>query len=123
MRVIYQLANVSSTLFEFSALAMRSKAIRTEMQRYMDSFHKMQSEAIARHLEQRGITPSISPKATAFVVNSIAHTLALEIALGVTEGHREAEAMVEEWLTAFAQTGEWCKRDGAQLRHRLPPVV
>jgi TetR/AcrR family transcriptional regulator len=115
LREIYQLGNMAtSALFEFSAMAMRSKAIRAEMQRYMDDFRRMQSQAIARHLEQRGITPSISTSATAFVINSVAHTLAVEEALGVGEGHAETRALMEEWLKAFAQSGEWLPRAKAQ---------
>jgi AcrR family transcriptional regulator len=111
LRVLYQMASsVTSALFEFSALAMRSKAIKNELQRYTDEFRKIQSQAIARHLEQRGILPSIPPSATAFVINSVAHTLAVEAALGVSEGHSETKALMEEWLDAFARVGEWSAR-------------
>jgi AcrR family transcriptional regulator len=111
LRVIYQFSNsVNSALFEFSALAMRSKAIRAELQRYMGEFRKMQSKAIARHLELRGIEPSIAPAATALVVNAVAHTLAIEAELGVTEGHVETRALMEGWLRTFAQYGEWSIR-------------
>jgi AcrR family transcriptional regulator len=120
LRVIYQLANsVTSALFEFSALAMRSKAIRAEMQRYTDDFRKIQADAITRHLERRGIVPSISPVATAYVVNSVAHTLAVEAALGVSEGHSETKALMEDWLHAFAQGGEWSARADAPPKARL----
>lgn len=111
LRVIYQLGNMAtSALFEFSAMAMRSKAIRAEMQRYMDAFRKMQAQAIARNLSERGLTPSIPPTATAFVINCVAHTLAVEAALGVDEGHAETKALMEEWLKAFAENGEWSVR-------------
>jgi AcrR family transcriptional regulator len=108
LKVIYELGNTaSSALFEFTALAMRSKAIRAEMQRYMDDYRKMQAQAIARYLEQRGITPRIPPMATALVINSVAHTLAIEAALGVTEGHSETRALMDKWLQGFEQDGEW----------------
>ena len=108
LRVIWQLGNIVTTaLFEFSAMAMRSKAIKVEMKHYMDEFRRMQAQAVTRHLELRGITPTISPLATAFVINSVAHTLAVEKALDVTEGHVETEALMEDWLRAFAQQGEF----------------
>jgi TetR/AcrR family transcriptional regulator len=107
LRVIWQLGNiVSTTLFEFSAMAMRSKPIKAEMKRYMDEFRKIEARAIARHLELRGITPNIPPVAIAFVINSVAHTIAAENALDVTEGHVETKAMMEDLLRSFAQQGE-----------------
>jgi AcrR family transcriptional regulator len=114
LRVIFQLGNsVSPSLFEFTAMAMRSKAIKAEMQRYMEEFRKIQAQAIVRHLTERGITPSIPPTATAFIINSVAHTFAIEAALGVSEGHAETKALMEEWLHAFAQNGEWSTRPKA----------
>jgi len=108
LRVIWQLGDmVSTALFEFSAMAMRSKAIKVEMKHYMDEFRRMEAQAITRHLKLRGITPTIPPMATAFVINSVAHTLAAEKALDVTEGHVETKALMEGWLRAFAQQGEF----------------
>jgi AcrR family transcriptional regulator len=117
LRVIWQLANVvTTTVYEFSAMAMRSEAIRLEMKRYTEEFRRIQADAIARHLEQRGISPSTSPTATVFVINSLVHTLALETALDVTEGHAETKALLEQWLCAFAQDGEWSPRVTATIR-------
>ncbi len=111
LRVIYQLGNsMTSALFEFSAMAMRRKAIKAEMQRYMVEFRKIQAAAVQRHLDRRGIVPNIPPTAMAFVLNSVAHTLAFEAALGVTEGHSETRALMEEWLQGFAQVGDWSAR-------------
>ena len=119
LQAIFQLSNIAtSSLFEFSALAMRSKAIKAEMQRYMDEFRKIQAEAIARHLEKRGITPSIAPTATAFVINCVAYTLAVESSLGVTEGHSETRALMEEWLQAFARSGQWTVRGESPSKMR-----
>lgn len=124
LRVIYEFNNtVNSALFEFTALAMRSKAIRAEIQHYMDEFRKMQSQAIARHLERRGIEPSIPPAATALVINSVAHTLAIEAALGMTEGHDETRALVERWLRAFAEDGEWTVQASAAKSKAVRPKV
>ena len=100
-------SSVSTTLFEFSAMAMRSKAINAEMQRYMGEYRKIQAQAIERYLAQRGITPSISPSATALIINSVAHTLAIEAALGVTEGHLETKELMQQWLRAFIENGDW----------------
>jgi len=106
LRVIWEVGTqVTPTLFEFSAMAIRSEAIRIEMKRYTEEFHRLQARALARHLELRGIEPAIPPIATAILINSISHTLAVEKALGVCEGHSETQAIVENWLRAFAERG------------------
>jgi TetR/AcrR family transcriptional regulator len=106
LRVIWELGNmVSTTLFEFSAMAIRRKAIQVEMKRYMEEFRRIQIEALTHHLELRGIKSTMPPVATAIVINSISHTLAVERALDVSEGHTETGAVVEEWLRTFALRG------------------
>ena len=106
LRVIWEMGTqVTPTIFEFSAMAIRSEAIRIEMKRYMEEFHRLQARALARHLQLRGIEPAIPPIATAILINSISHTLAVEKALGVCEGHSETRAIVENWLRAFAERG------------------
>jgi AcrR family transcriptional regulator len=106
LRVIWEMGiKVTPTIFEFTAMAIRSEAIRIEMKRYMEEFHRLQARALERHLELRGIEPSIPPTVTAIVINSISHTLAVERALGVSEGHSEVKAVVENWLRAFAERG------------------
>jgi AcrR family transcriptional regulator len=117
LRAIWRLANVVTTgVYEFSAMAMRSAAIKVEMKHYTEEFRRIQAQAIARHLELRGIAPSISPTATAFVINSLVHTLVLETAVDVTEGHAEMKALLEEWLQAFAQDGDWSPRAKRNIR-------
>jgi len=117
LEVIWRLAKVVTTgVYEFSAMAMRSPAIKLEMKHYTEEFRRIQAQAIARHLELRGIAPSTSPTATAFVINSLVHTLALETAMDVTEGHAETKALLEDWLRAFAQNGEWLPSVKANIR-------
>jgi AcrR family transcriptional regulator len=107
LRVIWETGStVTATLFEFSALAIRREPIRVEIKRYMEQYREIQSKALARHLELRGIEPKIPPVVTAIVIDSIAHTLAVERVIGVTEGHAKVRAIVEEWLQSFAKTGQ-----------------
>jgi TetR/AcrR family transcriptional regulator len=106
LRVIWELgAKVTPVVFEFSAMAVRSEAIRAEMKRYVEEFRRIEAQALARHLELRGIKPSIPPIVTAIVINGISHALAMERALGISEGHAETKAFIEDWLRAFAQQG------------------
>ena len=106
LRVIWELGNkVTATIFEFTALALRRKAIRAEIRRYMAEFRRIETVALARYLELRGIRPTMPPVATAILINGIAHTLAVERALGVSEGHTEMKAIIEDWLRTFAERG------------------
>jgi AcrR family transcriptional regulator len=106
LRVIWELGNnVTATIFEFTALALRRKAIQIEIRRYMAEFRRIETVALARYLELRGIRPSMPPVATAILINGIAHTLAVERALGVSEGHTEMKAVIEDWLRNFAERG------------------
>jgi len=107
LRVIWELGNnVTATIFEFTALALRRKAIQAEMRRYIAELRRVETVAITRYLELRGIKPTIPPVAIATLIKGIAHTLAVEKALGVSEGHSEMKAIIEHWLRAFAQRGE-----------------
>jgi AcrR family transcriptional regulator len=107
LRVIWELGNnVTATIFEFTAMALRRKAIQAEMRRYIAEFRRVETVAITRYLELRGIKPAVPPVAVATLIKGIAHTLAVEKALGVSEGHSEMKAIIEHWLRAFAQRGE-----------------
>ena len=107
LRVIWEMGStVTATIFEFSALAIRREPIRVEIKRYMEQYREIQSRALQRHLQLRGIEPTVPPVVTAIVIDSIAHTLAVERAIGVTEGHAKVRAIVEEWLQAFAKVGD-----------------
>jgi TetR/AcrR family transcriptional regulator, regulator of autoinduction and epiphytic fitness len=107
LRVICELgSDVPLTIFEFAALALRRKAIQAEIRRYMVEIRKIETAAIARYLERRGIEPTLAPVVTAILMGSIAHTLAMERALGVSEGHAEMKAVIDRCLQAFAERGE-----------------
>jgi AcrR family transcriptional regulator len=108
LRAIWELGNqATAQVYEFSAMALRHEAIQIEMKGFMEHFRKRQIAAIAHHLEQRGIKPATPPAVTAILINGISYVLAGERALNVTHGHAEMKAMVEQWLQAFADHGDW----------------
>jgi AcrR family transcriptional regulator len=107
LRVIWELGNaVTTTIFEYTVLALRRKAIQAEIRRYVAEFRRIETVALARYLELRGIKPTIPPVATAILIQGIAHTLAVERALGVSEGHSEMKAIIDGWLRTFAERGQ-----------------
>jgi AcrR family transcriptional regulator len=107
LRVVWELGhNVSATSYEFLALAARREAIRAEVVRFMVKSRELEAEAVARHLEQRGLACNISPVTLTIVVSSISQALAGERVLGNVLGHEETGALVEHWLRVFAETGQ-----------------
>ena len=91
---------------EFTAIASRSPVIREEVAKVAEEFRGMQTEAIVRHLKKRGITPRIPPVVASVRLVSLSAVLVREKALGMTMGHKETEAFVEECFRGFQDTGE-----------------
>jgi AcrR family transcriptional regulator len=87
---------------EFSALANHRKAIRDELAAYAAEFRRLQTEALASVLARNGIdTEAFPPEAIAVLVTGISQILVLEEALGLTAGHEQIRALVEQWLVAY----------------------
>lgn len=91
---------------EFTALATRSDVIRAELARYAEEFRRIQTEALERHLAQRGITAKIPPVLATVLLVAMANTLVREQALGMSLGHAEAEAFIDAALRQFEETGD-----------------
>jgi len=108
LRALWEFSNdprsVSFTS-EFHALAGRNDVIRAELARYGERFRTLQTEALAKHFEMRGIKARIPPVLASVLLVSLANVLVRERELGMTMGHAEAEALVETCLRQFAETG------------------
>jgi AcrR family transcriptional regulator len=84
---------------EFVALANHRKAIREEIARYAQQFRQMQLDAIAVILGDLGVSPETFPPVVVMLaMTGITQVMALETALGVTEGHDEMMMFVDSWL-------------------------
>ncbi len=91
---------------EFTALASRNAKIRDELASYAERFRAMQAKAIERHLAMRGIVPQIPPVLASVLLVSLATTLVREQELGMSLGHKEAEALVEDCFRRFENSGD-----------------
>jgi hypothetical protein len=80
------------------ALATHRERVQAEATRYAQLGRGMQAEAIARHLELLGIEAPIPPIAIAFVMSAVARHIVNEQARGMSLGHLEAAAAIENWL-------------------------
>jgi TetR/AcrR family transcriptional regulator len=120
LRVIWEGSRsaTKSAVLEFTALATHRKAVQIEVKRYMEEIRRIQTQALVRHLESRGIEPTIPPVAMLIGIVSIAQTLAVEGMLDVSAGHTETVAVVDEWLRALARQGSVPASASAPKRRR-----
>jgi AcrR family transcriptional regulator len=88
---------------ELSALANRRPAVRAEVKKFAEQFRQTQTRALVRHLEQRGIEPTIKPIAATVLLTCLSQILALEAQIDITLGHQETLELVDDCLRAFAQ--------------------
>jgi TetR/AcrR family transcriptional regulator len=108
LRAIWQRAgNATATVFELTAIALRSKAVKAEVKKYTVEFRRLQVSALERHLDMRGLKSSLPAPALVFVIHTLAQSMAVERALGVSEGHAQVKRLVDGWLDAFAERGEF----------------
>ena len=91
---------------EFRTLAIHNEAIRAEIVRYADETRQLQATALAKHFQDQGIDPPVSPLLLTVRLTGVARLLDNESRLGIKVGHREAEAMVETFLRQFEQRGK-----------------
>lgn len=84
---------------EFLALAIRRPAIRTKVAAHSEAMRARQAEAIERAIGQRiAGTDCPPPAALSLILAGVGRALFTEGALGVSAGHAEASAWVEQWL-------------------------
>jgi AcrR family transcriptional regulator len=88
-------------VIEFMAMALHHETIRVAIAAHAERLRELQVEAISRHLKARGMEPQIPPVLSSFLIASLSRSLLLESALGMTSGHPEMEALVEECLQRF----------------------
>ena len=84
---------------EFVAVAKHRTTIRDEIARYARRFREMQLEAITAILADQGISPDACPPMVVLLaMTGVSQVMALEAALGVTDGHREMMDFVDGWI-------------------------
>ncbi len=81
---------------EFVGLANHRKAIRAEIAHYAERFRAGQIEALSSLANRYGIHPDACPPAVlAVLMTSISRVIIMEKALGMSAGHAETLALVE----------------------------
>ena len=84
---------------EFAALANHRKAIRAEVAEWAERFRAAQLTALRAALDGTGVDPERWPPMVVLMgLTGTAQLLALDASLGVTTGHADTVAFVEELL-------------------------
>ncbi len=84
---------------EFMALANHREAVRTHMAEHCEAMRRREVEAFTRLLGERlADGADCPPSGLSVVLAGIGRALVMEGGLGVTSGHAEARAFVEQWL-------------------------
>lgn len=83
---------------EFLALACHRPKMRMEVQRYAEQLRLMQTEAITRFFEERGVEPDTPPIVSAMVLTGLWQNLHLEAVHGISLGHEELKTFITRTL-------------------------
>ena len=96
----YSMDNAGTALtMEFIGLASHRTAVRAEIARYAERFRAAQLEALPGLLERHGLSPDSCPPAVlAVLLASVSRMVVMEQALGMSIGHAETLAFVEQQL-------------------------
>jgi AcrR family transcriptional regulator len=87
---------------EFLAMANHRKAIRSEISSYAMRFRDLEEGAMTLALKARGIDlEACPPVVMSMIMGSLAGMLLHEEGLGITRGHDEARAFIEQCLDRF----------------------
>jgi AcrR family transcriptional regulator len=90
----------SAMTIEFIALANHREAIRTELAAYTRRFRRIQQDVIERTLTARGTgNDGPAPAALTVLVAALSRILAMDSMLGITDGHDQVHALIENYLT------------------------
>jgi AcrR family transcriptional regulator len=98
---------VSALEMEFVAAATHRKRMRGEAARYGEQSRKIQAEAIARYFKLKGLKASIPPVAIAFIITAITRLFASETMFGLSLGHPEVLAVLEDWRRHLMGNDIW----------------
>jgi len=87
----------AALMIEFAALANHRKSIRAEIARYAERSRAAQIDALTAGLADAGVTPDVMPPMAALLLmTGVSQIIGIERALGVTAGHDETMAFIEQ---------------------------
>jgi AcrR family transcriptional regulator len=112
LHALWQLnsAHDAQLFTEFLAMANHRKAIRSEIVSYAMRFRDLEEGAMTLALKARGIDlESFPPVVMSMIMGSLARMVLHEKVLGITRGHDQARAFIEQCLDRF-EMPSWDQR-------------
>jgi len=89
-------------LSEFVALANHRKAVQQEFIEFGDRYRRTQVEIVKTIFDRKGLGGfPWTPAFVAALLNSMAGGMALESGIGISEGHADTQAVIEQLLEQF----------------------
>ena len=122
LHALWQLSGATDAqLFtEFLAMANHRKAIRSEISSYAMRFRDLEEGAMTLALKARGIDlETFPPVVMSMIMGSLARMVLHERGLGITRGHDQARAFIEQCLDRFEMPA-WDQQQPAAERSSDP---
>lgn len=105
LRALWEASNDPGTalITEFLALANHRKAIQAEIVAHAQMYRKAQIESLVRAAAANppAVPQDVTPTALVVLTTAVSRVFAMERAMGLTFGHEEALAFVEQMLKIF----------------------
>ncbi len=104
LHALWELSSAHDAQFftEFLAMANHRKAIRSEISSYAMRFRDLEEGAMTLALKARGIDlEACPPVVMSMIMGSLARMVLHEQGLGITRGHDQARAFIEQCLDRF----------------------
>jgi AcrR family transcriptional regulator len=112
LRTLWSLSTEPHGMAEYVALANHNEAVRAQIVAYTEEVRALQAEALAPILAAHGIDPSrFPPWAVMMLIEGVSRLLLIDSSLGVTTGHGELTAFVEQQLRRFELSDEADQQD------------
>jgi AcrR family transcriptional regulator len=114
----YRHPNESWFGMEFMALANHLEGIRVDIASYGAKFRELEMKAISRHFAASGLKHVAPPAVMSLVLTSLSRVMAREAALGLSVGHDDVEAFIDDYLRSFDNPAGVRERSGKRPRKR-----
>jgi AcrR family transcriptional regulator len=106
LRQLWSISTEPHGMAEYLAMANHHEVIRAEIAAYTTRVRTIQADALAGIFAAHGVDDaSFPPWAVMMVIESISRLLLIDSSLGVTTGHDELTAFVEQYLRRFEPPG------------------
>lgn len=92
----------ATVILELTKLAIRHPSISKEYQVYAQHFREAMADILEIYARAKGIELPTSPASSAFLIYSVASTIAVEASMGLTLAHEETEIALLGWLKGLA---------------------